>query len=57
MDINKEQQLRGELRELLSQALVIAAGALKNKDQALENYELGKAAGYRAALALINKGE
>jgi hypothetical protein len=55
--MNKDQELRGELRELLSQALVIAAGALKNKDQALENYELGKAAGYRAALALINKGE
>lgn len=55
--MNKDQELRGELRELLSQALVIAAAALRDKDQALENYELGKAAGYRAALALMNKGE
>jgi len=53
--MSKDIELRGELRELLSQALLIARVALQNNDQVLENYELGKAAGYRAALALIDK--
>jgi hypothetical protein len=55
--MNKDQELRCDLRELLSQSLLVARIALQDKDIALENYELGKAAGYRAALALIDKAE
>jgi hypothetical protein len=53
--MNETQELRGELREQLSSTLVIAAAAQREMNQALENYELGKAAGLRLALALMSK--
>lgn len=49
----KEQELRGEVRELLSSAL-LRAGAYR-KDEVMQNYIMGKAAALREVLELMNR--
>jgi hypothetical protein len=56
--MDKEQLLRGEIRELLSNTLTLI-GALERLecDEELISKEQGRAAAYRSVLDLLNKGE
>ena len=56
--MSKEQLLRGEIRELLSNTLTLI-GALERLecDEELISKEQGRAAAYRSVLDLLDKGE
>jgi len=56
--MNKDQKLRGDIRQLLSETLTLI-GALERLecDEELISKEQGRAAAYRTVLELLNKGE
>ena len=54
------QEIRAEIRERLSETLIVASKLEREKnasDQELKAYELGKASAFRSVLTLIGKVE